>query len=211
VCCEILGLGVAGRIVVRRFARAAVIMASLVAAGGSADVDEVAGAEQRASEAVVVGGVAFIATSPATWRIPQPDSQTVLTLALHMTNRTDSDLRFNLMDSAVIELNSVKGRSLRSFTVHHAARAAPLVAPLLHPGETYLFEFAAELEPSGNDGTPRLQWVDPSGAIGFIEGLEAGDYGLSFRYSNSLSRAGEFDRIWTGDAEAGPLRVEIVR
>jgi hypothetical protein len=163
-------------------------------------------------------GVRFEVVVPQrTWAIPEdkPAGAAPVKLALRITNRTKSPLRFTRFDTLTVEMVGPDGKDLQSTAARKGTRAVQEAdCPLAKPGESVVFDIDAHL--SWRDGKLWFGGADGfGGGWGFASAFGPGRYQLRIRYRDATTERtvvrGErsvLDDFWTGDVRT-PL-VEVV-
>jgi hypothetical protein len=175
----------------------------------------------QASAAVRVGGLDFQVVGPARWLAPQKKTgphamnDTIIPLALRITNRTDKAVALELGTTVYVCLKDAAGKELPVFGGQDGEAALPpplVVAPgnsgdIPRPG--YL-----SLRREQDGGPLRLWGADETGFFWDYKNLKPGRYSVEIRYENAAKKTASVGSsgapLWTGKAVTKPLAVEIV-
>ena len=169
----------------------------------------------QATEAVRVGGMDFQVVGPTRWLAPQkrtgPNAMndTIIPLALRVTNRTDKAISLILGATVFVCLKDAAGKELPVFGGQdgEAALPPPLVVA---PGKSSDIDRHGylSLRPERDGGPLRLWGADETGFFWDYKNLKPGKYSVEIRYENAAGTTAQ--PTWTGKVVTKPMEVEIV-
>jgi hypothetical protein len=159
---------------------------------------------------VTRNGALFEAVADRIWKIPAPEDEagSVVDLALRITNRTETPLRFNKFDTLRLALFAPGGKALPFLGGRNAVRSGEGVSPPLLPGQTLVISRQGRLTRL-KDGGLRLIGSEESGGIWYFDGLGPGRYKVQFIYGNARSRIGDLDAFWVGEVATPVVGIEL--
>jgi hypothetical protein len=159
---------------------------------------------------VTSGGVLFEVITDRVWKIPPIEDRegTLVNLALRITNRTKTPLRFNKFDTVRLALFTPAGESLPFSGGRNAVRGGEGVSPPVLPGQNLAISRQARLVWLKN-GTLRLIGSEEIGGIWYFDGLGPGKYKVQFIYENLKAEIGDLDAFWTGRVSTPLLEVKL--
>ncbi|WP_293299061.1 hypothetical protein [Microcoleus sp. PH2017_11_PCY_U_A] len=181
--------------------------------------------ESTNKNAVEIDGIRFEILVPnRVWLIPenQPDVNTLIQLAIRITNNSPSPIRLPFFDPLLViplEIVEADGKVLQSKGGRDRLLNSPqLACPLIQPGEhatffpdTKVFWQKNSLLIGGSDGL---------GGSWYFDNIKPGDYQIRFRYISSRSVRPCYDpkkdeehlirEIWTGEATTPFVKVYVV-
>ena len=199
------------------------VVYGLLIPGFAAAEDPIAAAATpvaQASVAVRVGGLDFQVVGPTRRLAPKektgpgPLIETIIPLALRVTNRTDKAVALELGSAASVCLKDAAGKELPLFSGQDGTAALP--PPLVvAPGKSGDIPRTGRLRRDRDEAPLRVWGADETGFFWDYKNLKPGRYSVEIRYENAArattSTAGPSAApMWTGKAVTKPLAVEIV-
>jgi hypothetical protein len=166
--------------------------------------------ETQRSTAISMNAATFEIITDRVWKIPDrtDDAGTGINLALRITNRTETGMRFHRLDTIRIALTAPDGKSLQFDGGRDATRPGEFVSPLVLPGQSLVISREANLVWFKHQ-TLRLIGSDDFGGIWYFDGLIPGKYQVRIIHENYKSEIGGMDSIWTGMAVSNAVEVEL--
>lgn len=160
------------------------------------------------SKVCTVGEVEFKVVADSVFRVPAPGGETPVELALKITNRRKTPVRFKKMDTLFVTLTGPDGRKLLMDGGRDGTVPGETISPLVAPGQSLLIDRTGRLL-WAKDATLRLIGGDGFGGIWHIDGLKRGKYQLQIEYENVQVSGSSGGTVWTGKAVTPPKEVEL--
>jgi hypothetical protein len=159
---------------------------------------------------VTCNGALFETVADRIWKIPAvgDEAGSVVDLALRITNRAETPLRFNKFDTLRVALSGPDEKALPLHGGRNVTRAGQAVSPPLLPGQALVISRQGRLTRL-KDGGLRLMGSEEFGGIWYFDGLGPGRYKVQFIYGNPTSRIGDADAVWVGEVTTPAVEVEV--
>ncbi|MBW2738981.1 MAG: hypothetical protein JRE64_09055 [Deltaproteobacteria bacterium] len=178
--------------------------------GEAVNIKETDERSSQVSTDVIINGATFEIITDRVWKIPTLTDKTgtMINIALRITNRTGTGMRFHKFDTIRIALISPDGKSLLFDGGRNATRPGEFISPLILPEQSLIISRQAKLVWL-KDKILRLIGSDDFGGIWYFDGLGPGNYKVQIIHENYKAKIGFIDSIWIGKVITRSVEVEL--